>query len=204
MEQDRKPYYGGYRHKNTGAEYHHACTQTMQTDRQREAIIKKVLYICIIFTSRTRSYVTSVSARQYRPTQRHCRRDVKHLHRWYCIILLILHQEKRGLHIDDTGDKQVVGSKYQSAEEVLHRRDGAAVHIQKVVRGMFARREARLKRLAHETYVCILLMRVRTRWTIFTKRRPIDWLHCRSRDNVNWNVRCIHGRLVILMYCTQS
>eukprot|EP00742_Colponemidia_sp_Colp-10_P002456 GILJ01002618.1.p1 GENE.GILJ01002618.1~~GILJ01002618.1.p1 ORF type:complete len:632 (+),score=127.59 GILJ01002618.1:43-1896(+) len=108
-----KPYLGGYRHKNTGLLFHHASTQTF-----KKPVNKPVRYHR---DSQTYEYRTrSIQSKREAGTQ----------------------MAKQGVFVDGRTDKILEPQPYFSSEEWEQMRLEKILHIQRMVRGWFARRRA--------------------------------------------------------------
>lgn len=108
-----KAYLGGYRHKNTGRVYHHACTQF----GRRERVSRD--------TSHLRSRTTQTATEVTRSIQ--CTRESG------------TQMERVGLHLSEKGDRPLEAGVYVTAEEYWFEREGRVVTIQRYWRGYSAR-----------------------------------------------------------------
>uniref|UniRef100_A0A061RZE0 Iq and ubiquitin-like domain-containing n=1 Tax=Tetraselmis sp. GSL018 TaxID=582737 RepID=A0A061RZE0_9CHLO len=114
-ELQKKPYLGGFRHKKTGATYHHAFTQTPRKPKYSEADRK--------LSRETQTYDTkSLRVQTTREQGTQMRRP--------------------GVLLDESGDYILVPGPYMTAEELLRIKDRKAVIIQCALRGWLARRRA--------------------------------------------------------------
>lgn len=117
--QTKKPFLGGYRHKITQLEYHHAFTQT---DRiKKEGLLKGPQK----FTRETQTKKWKTRSQQT------CREQGTQM-------------EKPGLYIDTKNDKIIIPSgRYFSSEDLEKLRLEKVIFIQAFVRGWFARKKAK-------------------------------------------------------------
>jgi hypothetical protein len=121
----RKPFIGGYRHKVTNIEYHHASTQTIPRKKTPEEVAKmnKVKF--------HRETQTKEIASRTQQTYREQGTQMT----------------KPGLALDETGDREVyVTGTYFDADMMEELRHRKAIVIQAFTRGWFARKLARRKK----------------------------------------------------------
>ncbi|EKX39769.1 hypothetical protein GUITHDRAFT_89024, partial [Guillardia theta CCMP2712] len=119
-EDYKKPYYGGYRHKVTGLEYHHAASQTEAPAKAQGSDQNAPNK----FHRETQTKVASEKAMQ---AVRECGTQMA----------------RDDLHLEDGGDYVIEPREYLDSEEWERRRLEATVVIQCYTRGMFARTLAR-------------------------------------------------------------
>jgi hypothetical protein len=112
-----KPYLGGYRNKQSGAQYHHAVTQTAPTQKKDKTSIR--------FHREAQTY-------DYRTRSTQCKRDNG------------TQMPKAGLFVDTANDRELAPRKpYFSSADKHALAIEMCVIIQCHARGMFARRRAR-------------------------------------------------------------
>jgi len=120
----QKPYLGGYRHKQTGVEYHHSFSQTPRPPAESKAM----------------KYHREVQTYEYRTRSTQVPREQG----TQC--------KKAGLYLSDEGDSLLDPQPYFSSADVAALKLEKAVIIQCHVRGMFARNRARQLRKSRDEW----------------------------------------------------
>jgi hypothetical protein len=110
-EEIPKPYLGGYKHAKNNHVYHHAFAQTDQRRKEH----------CTKYHRETQTYDYST-------------KSTKVLREFG------VQMERQGVWVDQREDKEVQSRKYFNSEMWDQRRDCAALYVQRLVRGWFARK----------------------------------------------------------------
>ncbi|KAJ1161231.1 hypothetical protein NDU88_001718 [Pleurodeles waltl] len=118
-----KPYLGGYKHKLTGAEYHHAGTQTVPKKRPDRGVE--------VFSRDTQTVVTKNKYQQSRNTTS-------------------TQMTKIGCYVANLTDKLIEPKQYMTADEYHARRLAAVIVIQKYYRRFSAKRHVEELRRAKQ------------------------------------------------------
>ncbi|WIA10090.1 hypothetical protein OEZ85_010297 [Tetradesmus obliquus] len=127
-QRGQKPFLGGYRHKHSGALYHHACSQTPQAATQKG-----------------RQQAAAAAEQGLPAKQKLCRetQTIKAANTSCQTVREAATQMARpGLELDCSGDRLLTPRPYTTSEEVAARRAAAAVTIQRYSRGWMARLRA--------------------------------------------------------------
>eukprot|EP00039_Didymoeca_costata_P008103 m.108082 g.108082 ORF g.108082 m.108082 type:complete len:626 (+) comp13949_c0_seq7:239-2116(+) len=112
----KKPFLGGYRHRETGLEYHHVSTQTYIPVRKPDG--KQRFHRDVQVKQQSTGLTNTQQTSKNSATQ----------------------MEKTGVSIDNREDKRIVPGKYVTADEWLARREQAALCLQSHLRRVFAQR----------------------------------------------------------------
>eukprot|EP00877_Chromochloris_zofingiensis_P012709 jgi/Chrzof1/7692/Cz02g33050.t1 len=110
-----KPYLGGYKHKQTGAVYHHTATQTPKAPKPVNTDGKLCRQTQTVDIADTSAQTLREMATQ---------------------------MQRPGILIDESGDRIMTPRRYVTATEINRRQVAAALIIQRFTRGWFARRRA--------------------------------------------------------------
>eukprot|EP00026_Physarum_polycephalum_P009726 Phypoly_transcript_09860.p1 GENE.Phypoly_transcript_09860~~Phypoly_transcript_09860.p1 ORF type:complete len:436 (+),score=95.01 Phypoly_transcript_09860:40-1308(+) len=114
----KKPFLGGFRHKQTGVEYHHASTQTYRPTSLR--VLQKML-----ITKYHRDTQTTETAHNKTQPLRECGTQMA----------------RTGLYISDEGSKTMAPRPYFSADQLFDLKTRKAIKIQCMARRWFAKRK---------------------------------------------------------------
>uniref|UniRef100_A0A3Q3A929 IQ motif and ubiquitin domain containing n=1 Tax=Kryptolebias marmoratus TaxID=37003 RepID=A0A3Q3A929_KRYMA len=116
----KKPFLGGYRHRLTGVEYHHAAVQTLPKKRPDKGVV--------IFSHHTQTTEMKCQTQQ-------------------CVVSVSTQMTGIGCHVSCVNDTLVTPGKYITADEIHDRRLKAVICLQSFIRRWLAQQAVdRLKR----------------------------------------------------------
>ena len=122
-----KPYFGGYRNKNSGKIYHHSCSQTPTENRSESKDISKLR------TRETQTYeYRTCSVQPYRE----CGTQMQRI----------------DLYLDDHKDVIIISKPYFTSQRLLALKRVQAIEIQRCWRGYMARCLAAKLKIKMQTY----------------------------------------------------